>query len=271
MPELFPDMTTFVLCSLIVVGAQLIYAAAGFGAGMFSVAMLAIVLPDLAGAVVTLYVLTFLAEIWVLLHAWRQAKGRLLLGLLPTTVVGMWLGTELLLLGNVVWLKGVLGMIVAMAGAWFVFEEYRRRGRLSQPQPVSDEEANPPSHRTRKTYLNLLVGLVAGTLAGLFGTGGPPVIVLLRGYGLSKGAFRATLLLYFLMASILRGGSYLHAGLLNMNGIAAAIWLLPASILGTILGMVVHRRLSENHFATAVSVLLMILGVVLLVGGGAEG
>ena len=111
MPGLFPDMTTFVLCALVVAGAQLIYATAGFGAGMFSIALLAMILPDLGPAVATLYVLTFLTEVWVLLHAWRQAKARLLLGLLPTTMLGMWLGTELLLLGNVAWLKRVLGVI----------------------------------------------------------------------------------------------------------------------------------------------------------------
>ena len=44
MPELFPSVTIFVLASLIMVGAQLIYAAVGFGAGMFSITLLAMLL-----------------------------------------------------------------------------------------------------------------------------------------------------------------------------------------------------------------------------------
>lgn len=267
MPELFADMTTFVLCALVVAGAQLIYATAGFGAGMFSIALLAMILPDLGPAVATLYVLTFLTEVWVLLHAWRQAKARLLLGLLPTTIVGMWLGTELLLLGNMAWLKRVLGLVVATAGAWFMYDQRRRPGEPGKPGPALDGAETRP-RRDRKAWLSLPVGLVAGTLAGLFGTGGPPVILLLKGYRLDKGAFRATLLWFFLLMSVFRGATYLRAGVLSADEIAAAVWLLPASVVGTVLGMVAHRRLSERHFAAAVSVLLVILGVLLVTGGG---
>ena len=176
MPELFPDTTTFVLCALVVAGAQLIYATAGFGAGMFSIALLAMILPDLGPAVATLYVLTFLTEVWVLLHAWRQAKARLLLGLLPTTMLGMWLGTELLLLGNVAWLKRVLGVVVTAAGAWFLYDQRRRPGRPGTAA-ADGHQADSPPPRGKRGWLSLPVGLAAGTLAGLFGTGGPPVIL----------------------------------------------------------------------------------------------
>ena len=80
-------------------------------------------------------------------------------------------------------------------------------------------------------------------LGGLFGTGGPPAIIFLKSYGLDKGAFRATLLWYFLVMSFIRGGLYIHAGLLNVSILWAALWLLPASGVGTALGMWVHRRM----------------------------
>ena len=57
MPELFPSVTDFVLCALIVAGGQLIYAAVGFGAGMFSIALLAMVVRDLVPSVVALCLL----------------------------------------------------------------------------------------------------------------------------------------------------------------------------------------------------------------------
>jgi uncharacterized membrane protein YfcA len=266
MPTLFPDVTVYLFCALVMAGASLIYATVGFGAGMFSVALLALVLPELAPAVATILILTFFTEAWVLLHVWRQAKYRLLLGLLPTMAIGMWLGTELLVAGNVAWLKRALGLVVLGAGAWFLYDERNRRADVERE---SSPDASPPrARRGRVGWASLPVGLASGLLTGLFGTGGPPVIILLRGYRLDKGAFRATLLWYFFLMSFFRGGSYLWAGILTWDVTNAALWLLPPSLVGILLGMAAHRRLSERHFAAVVAVLLMLLGLLLMIGVG---
>lgn len=267
MPELFPDTLVLVLCMMIVAGAQVIYATVGFGAGMFSVALLALVLPDLAGAVATLLLLTMATELWVLLHAWRRARLGLLLGLLPTTAVGMWLGTELLAIGDTGGLKRVLGGVVLAAGVWFLHSERSESRREPHSPPTDGQEPNRPTRRSRG-WTALPAGLGAGTLAGLFGTGGPPVIVFLKAHRLDKGSFRATLLWYFLLMSFLRITTYLRADLLTGQEVAAALWLLPASLVGTVIGMVLHHRLSERGFGTAVSVLLMLLGGLLMIGSG---
>ena len=98
--------------------------------------------------------------------------------------------------------------------------------------------------------------------------GGPPVIIYLRTYRLDKGAFRATLLWYFLLMSIFRTGTYIQAGLLTQDVILAAMWLLPASLMGIVMGMALHRRMTEHHFGNLISLLLVILGVLLLIGVG---
>jgi len=253
MPELFPDVPTFLLCGLVVLVAQLIYATVGFGSGMFSIALLALILPDLAGSVATLLLLTFVTEVWVLAHAWREARPWLLLGLLPTTALGMWIGTRMLVGGDVAVLKPTLGVVVAAAGVWFLLRDGR------------GVKGEGPSRA--RNWIAVPFGLGAGVLAGLYGTGGPPVIVLLKSYGLDKGAFRATLLWFFLLMSLMRGGAYLHEGLLSEAELLAALWLLPFSIAGTVLGMLAHGRLSERVFGRAVSLLLVLLGVLLFVGG----
>jgi uncharacterized membrane protein YfcA len=177
----------------------------------------------------------------------------------------MWLGTEMLAAGNVAWLKRLLGAVVVAAGVWFLQQE-RRRARLEKAGPANEDE-RPPQTGGR-TWTSLPAGLAAGTLAGLFGTGGPPVIVYLKAYRLNKGAFRATLLWYFLLAGGLRIATYLRAGLLTGREVRSALWLLPASLAGMLLGMAIHRRLPERHFAIVVSVLLIFLGALLLLGGG---
>ena len=148
-----------------------------------------------------------------------------------------------------------------------MLDEGHKRGPRREPV----RRANDHDQRVRykgRAWWGLPVGLLAGGLAGLFGTGGPPVIILLKRYNLDKGAFRATILWFFLIMSVLRGASYLRVGVLTSSELIAALWLLPASVLGMVLGMVTHRSMSERRFGIAVSVLLIVLGLLLLVGGG---
>ncbi|MBU0638588.1 MAG: sulfite exporter TauE/SafE family protein [Planctomycetes bacterium] len=268
MPELFPDTITLVACALIMAVAQLIYATVGFGAGMFAVALLALVLPDLAAAVTILLLLTFVTEVWVLAHEWRRARARLLLGLVPAMIVGLWIGTQILVAGDVAALKRLLGLVVAGAGVWFLL--IQRQTSADQPNAGENRPANGEDNAGRRrgfaAWISVPIGLVSGLLGGMFGTGGPPVIIFLRAYRLDKGAFRATLLWYFFLMSLVRGCTYFRAGLLTRETCLAALWLLPASLAGILAGMAIHRRTSERGFATAVSILLVVLGVLLVAG-----
>ena len=260
LPELFPDLTSYILCALVMAGAQLLYATVGFGAGMFTVALLAMVLPDLAGTVAVLLVLTVVTEVCVLARTWRQGRIWLLLGFVPTMALGLWLGTQVLAAGDVGILKRLLGVFVALAGVWFFIEQTRRRNHPDPP--------NTPIRNRWHGWICLPIGLISGVLGGMFGTGGPPIIIYLRTYRLDKGAFRATLLWYFLLMSIFRTGTYVQAGLLTQDVILAAMWLLPASLVGIVTGMALHRRMTEHHFGNLISLLLVILGVLLLIGVG---
>jgi uncharacterized membrane protein YfcA len=259
MPTLLPDWTSLALATAIVLVAQLIYATVGFGAGMFAIALFALIWPDLARPVATLALLTLVTEVWVLTHAWRHARPRLLLLLLPTMALGMWLGTAALAGGNVSILKRLLGLVVLAAGAWFL----RSTRRGVPPAAALDP---PPAARGR--WWALPTGLLSGVLAGLFGTGGPPVIVFLRAHGLDKSAFRATLLWYFFIMSLTRGATYIQQGLLTWQIVYAAVWLLPPTAIGIGLGMTLHDRLSERQFGTAIAGLLIALGLLLASGVG---
>lgn len=260
MPDLFPSLASFVLAAIVVCGAQLIYATVGFGAGMFAVSFLALILPDLGGAVAALLLLTLVTEVWVLGHEWRHARGRLLIGLVPAMALGLWLGTGGLARGDVSVLKRALGAVVLLAGVWF-FVQDRVLTRFRSSTGNSDL-------KPRAFWIATPTGFFSGVLAGLFGTGGPPVIVLLRGYGLDKRSFRATILWYFLIMSGIRVVIYSGAGLLSNETVYAAAWLLPSTIAGILLGMTVHHRLSERQFGYAVAGLLIVLGALLLVGLG---
>lgn len=269
MPELFPTVPLLLASVAVMAAAQMIYATLGFGAGMFAVSLLALMLPDLRGVVVVLLILTLITETWVLAFHWRRARFDLLLWLIPTTGAGLWIGTRLLVVADVGVLKRWLGLVVLAAGAWFLVARTRARqredaGASHRPQPLA-----PSAKRlTLRALVSLPVGLAAGVLGALFGTGGPPVIVFFRAYGLDKRSFRATILMYFFTMSALRAATYLQVGLIDTRALHAAAALLPGSLIGVGLGFLIHRRLSEQHFASGVSALLIVLGALLAAGGG---
>ena len=120
----------------------------------------------------------------------------------------------------------------------------------------------------RAGWLSLPVGLFSGVLGAIFGTGGPPVIVFLRTCRLDKTAFRSTIMTYFLSMSILRAGIYSTTGLLTADRALAAVMLLPGSIAGIIIGIIIHERISESQFRYVVAILLVGLGVLLAAGLG---
>jgi len=49
---------------------------------------------------------------------------------------------------------------------------------------------------------------------------------------------------------------------------SAALWLLPASLVGMLVGTLLHHKLPERPFQWGVSWLLVLLGVLLVVGAG---
>lgn len=261
MPDLFGGIQQFVLCMLIMLGAQLIYATVGFGAGMFAVAVMALVLPDLAGIVVVLLILTFIAEIWVLTRSWRHIEFRLLVWLIPGLLVGLWLGTRVLINADVSLLKQILGFVVGGTGLYFFYEN--RIGNRKE-----DSTGNNPRMFPGARWISLPVGLLSGALGAIFGTGGPPVIIFLRACRLNKTPFRSTMMTFFLTMSLLRAGIYSTTGLLTADRALAAVMLLPGSMAGIIIGVIIHERISESQFRYMVAILLVVLGALLAAGLG---
>ncbi|MCB9851166.1 MAG: sulfite exporter TauE/SafE family protein [Phycisphaerales bacterium] len=265
MPELFPTFPDYLISALVMAGAMFIYATVGFGAGMFAVAVLAFVLPDFAGTVAVLMLLTFVTEVSVLARTWRQADFRVVLALVLPIGVGLALGTQVLIAGDVHLLKRLLGVVVAGAGVWFYQSERKRPPAVASPAPP--EALTNASPRVR-AWIAIPIGLISGVLGGLFGTGAPPLIVLLRAQRLDKARFRATLLWCFFAMSLMRAPMYIRSGVLTTDVLWSAVWLLPGAIVGTIAGMIAHHRLSERKFALGVSTLLIIMGILLLISGG---
>jgi uncharacterized membrane protein YfcA len=114
------------------------------------------------------------------------------------------------------------------------------------------------------SWLGGPVGVISGLLAGLFGTGGPPLILYYQLAGVDKTRFRGHLMAIFMVVSFVRLPTYAILGLITLPRLVSAGAILPAALLGAWLGHRIHLGISEVRFRGLVSVALCVLGILLL-------
>jgi uncharacterized membrane protein YfcA len=244
-PHIFASPLQFVAVSAVLVLAQIVYVAFGFGSGLIAVGILALMFPSLQDVVVLLLLVNLPAEVLVVVRAWHEITWRRTGAIAAGVVVGVPLGTYVLKTGSPdVVLTGLGLFLVAVS---LILLRLRDGLRVAWPRWSA-----PP------------VGLAGGVLTGLFGTGGPPLIIYYHLAGLAKGVFRGNLMAIFLLQTCLRVPAYAVSGLLTAPRLWSGLLLMPAALLGTWVGERLHLQLSESAFRRLVSLLLGLIGLLLL-------
>ena len=242
----FQSIPQFLVTFLILVFAQAVYVVFGFGVGLIAVGALALLFAEIRDVVVLLLFVAAPAELYVVGSAFRQVPWR---GVLPTAaglLLGIPLGTALLRFGEPTFLLTLLGVVLLGAGGAF----------LVSP---SSSHSRPPG------WVGPPAGLVSGVLSGLFGTGGPPLILYFQASGMDKSTFRRCLMALFLLTTIVRFVTYATAGLLTPPRLVSGLVVLPAAALGAWLGQRIHLQLTEATFRRLVCLALIAIGALLLV------
>ena len=242
---IFTDPWQFALTCLVLVVSQVIYVLFGFGSGLTAVGSLALLFPEIKDVVVLLLLVNLPAELLVAWSARRHLQWRPLLGISAGVAVGIPLGTRLLSRGDPALVLTFLGWFLVAVG--LVFLRLPGGGRRQPPA-----WAGPPT------------GLVSGVLTGLFGTGGPPVIIWYHLSARDKTVFRGHLMTIFLLMTLVRVPSYAVGGLLTAPRLWSGLAVLPAALAGAWLGHRLHVHIGERLFRVLVCVLLVLLGTMLL-------
>jgi uncharacterized membrane protein YfcA len=245
---IFDSIPQFVIVCLILAVAEMVYVLLGFGAGLIAVGTMALLLPELKDAVVLLLLVNLPAELWIVRSSWRQISWRGVLVIFVGVALGIPLGTWWLRWGDARFLLIVLGVFLVAVGGIFLFIR-APRGRRMAP------------------WTTVPVGVLSGVLTGLFGTGGPPLILYYQLSGADKVAFRGHLMAIFLLMTTVRVPSYAVFGLITAPRLWSALAVMPAVILGALLGNSIHLRIEEATFRRLVSAALLLIGLLLLVPG----
>ena len=116
---------------------------------------------------------------------------------------------------------------------------------------------------SRAPRIALLV--IGGIAHGLFGTGGPMIVYVVRRRLPDKRAFRATLAVLWLVLNLALVINFASAGLyvapVDTTLLVLAVTILP----GLLLGDFIHHKLDANRFERAVWLLLLAAGLALAI------
>jgi uncharacterized membrane protein YfcA len=237
-----PDIAYAVTVLLL---AYFVRGISGFGSGLIAVPLLALRIP-LPEVVPFMLLADFGASALVGGLTFRRVDWPEIRRLMPATVIGVVLGTHLLVSLSPALLLTLLGILVLAFALRSLL--LRQHGFT----PASRHWAYPAA-------------LSGGAVSGLFGTGGPPYVIYLSHRIRDKGALRATLSALFFLEGLLRIATFLLAGLLWdfavwRNALIAA----PLIVAALYLGSHVHARLSDRQMLRGVGLLLFGSGAALL-------
>jgi uncharacterized membrane protein YfcA len=211
----------------------------GFGLALVSTPLLLFVYEPRTVVVLTVFFSIFI-NIAVVWDSWREARRPLALALFLPSVVGVVLGVEVLRVVDPVYIRLAVGVVVVFS-ALLLVREVRLPGAGTRWGPV-------------------VAGSASGALSTSTGLAAPPIVLLLASRGLQKAEFRSTSALYFLAMSVVGLAVLAGRGLIEAGEVSLGAVLVPAAIVGKVMGTALLKKVSERGFR-AIS-----LGMVILTG-----
>lgn len=233
--------------ALIIFVAFVVQATAGFGAILLSLSLGTLFwpLPELLPVVVPL---ALMLSIYIASRHWRHANFRLLLStIFPIMGAGVVVGQLLSPHASPTALRLLLSVVVSGAAARGLFS-------LCTGKVVVAKQGGLSAY--------FWVGC-AGVVHGLIATGGPLLVYAIEAMGLGKSGFRASLAVVSAVVNGMLVMRFATTGALGAPELGRIAVLVPVLIAATVMGEVLHSRVSERAFRAVVFLLLAVAGVLL--------
>lgn len=233
---------------LVVLAAALTAGLTGFGFNLVSVPLLALYL-DPRSAVIVSLLLGVVASGMLLLSPDTRARieGRLTLLLFGFSLLGLPIGVLLFSTVSPNVLKMAIGAIT-----------------LAYALPLLW------SHRVGisvHTYIGAVAGLAGGILTSSTGLSGPPAIVFVHSQRLQPARLRATLAAYVLLVTVMSLPMLMLTGSVSQERLIVAMPLIPAVVIGVLIGRALFSKLPGQLFEKLVIAVLVVMGLADLIMG----
>ena len=240
-------MIEVAMAILIVSFAMFVRGFTGFGGALLTVPLLSLIWDVQMAIVVVAAIQVVTGGTLAIISRQSIARIELTRVLIPS-FAGLAVGAVLLSSLPIDWISRALGIFAVAVGLHMLL-------RARRLVPVRD---TGPATMTG-------VGLAAGLLQGMVGTGGPVIVPYLQRVLRSAASLRSTLLTYFLVLDILRLGSYVPLGIAGRDAIAPSIYLLPFAVVASLAGGRLQIQVSDVIFRVSVALLMVLAGGLLLV------
>lgn len=237
------DLSTWAIAAAIVGFSYIIFGITAFGAAMFTVPLLSLLLP--LEFVLPLCVLLDVAAAFALGSRFSSDADKTeLKWMVPFAAVGAVLGVTLL----------VNLPSSATLGAFGVFlTAYALHVLLSKELKDTVKRGWAP-----------VAGVTGGITGTLFGVGAPPYAIYLSRRLQEKNRLRATLSNMVLFSTSIRALVFLATGLMLLDRLIAFLLLVPFALMGLWVGNRVHAGLSRESIQRIAAFLILSIGASLL-------
>ena len=233
----------------VLLGAFTVRSAAGFGAGLIAVPLLALILP-VSTAVSVASVFATLSAVQQVCREWRQIAWRQFIRVFLYSMVGVGLGLYFIKMLDEDLMRHCLGIFMVLYSIHALW-------------------AADTSHLLPRRWhgaVGASVGIAGGLCSALFGAGaGPIYMVYFDVLRLEKAVFRATMSAVVLLGGATRIAGYESYGFYGRSTITLLAIGLPLVIAGSWLGDRVVCRLNTRSFSRLVAGVMLLSGITLLV------
>ncbi len=221
--------------------AALLQGLSGFGFSILAIPLITIILtPKVTVPILLMY--SMIINIAVLYSSRKHIDFSRIWLLLIFGIIGVPIGTQLLIMVNENYLKLFIGILILSFGILL---------------------AKGIRKKLKHEKLGMIpVGLVSGILGGSISVSGPPLIILMANQDVDKQTFRASLALYFFLLNIFTLPVYIYNGLITEEVLSYSVTFLPGLLAGVILGNLYSHKIAEQHFRKLTLTLLIVLGLI---------
>ena len=227
----------------------------GGGLGILTVPLLALVVPPAQAAAIMLPILCAI-DIVSLWAYWGQGHRRSLVLLLIAAMIGMVIGAFTFRYLTADALRIILGVTaIAFTLRWYWQAFAAKRSGIA----VAAAEPNV----AKGTFW----GMLSGYTSFVAHAGGPPLSVYLLPLRLDRTVFQATTVVFFAVVNYVKILPYALLDMFPAVNLTTSLVLTPAAILGTLLGVWLHKRVNDRWFYRFCYAFVFVTGVKLLFDG----
>ena len=247
----FPGMTAFQLAILAVSALLVGVNKSGIpGLGMLPVILLAVAFDTNPGFATGVMLLMICAgDIFAVSHYRRNADWKIVVRLLPYTMLGLALGfVTLRYLNRPEHLRMLIGWIILLLAA------------VHLVRIAFFKHADVPSHWA----FSAVVGLTAGFTTQVANAAGPVMALYLLSMKLPKERYVGTCAWFFMIMNWTKLPVFCFEGRVTSAALLAVLPMLPLILLGAVLGVIFVKRAPQKFFEAVVEVIVIVSAVKLL-------